>query len=74
MTSGGKRNSNNERRRRKGVGIATGYGLDDRVSTPGIGKRFFSSPQRPGRLWGPPSILFNGNRWSLSSRGKADRA
>jgi hypothetical protein len=24
-------------------------------------KDFFSSPKRPGRLWGPPSLLFNGN-------------
>jgi hypothetical protein len=28
------------------VGIATGYGMDDRDSIPGKGKRFFSSPQR----------------------------
>jgi hypothetical protein len=26
------------------------------------GARFFSSPQRPDRLWGPPSLLFNGYR------------
>jgi hypothetical protein len=43
------------------VGIATGYGLDDR----GIGVRFpvelkiVSSPRRPDRLWGPPSLLSN---------------
>jgi hypothetical protein len=46
------------------VGIATGYGLDDR----GVGVRFpvesriFSSPRRPDRLWGPPNLLSNGYR------------
>jgi hypothetical protein len=45
------------------VGIATGlYGLEDRGSIPGRGKRFFSSPQRPDRLWGPSSLLSNGYR------------
>jgi hypothetical protein len=29
------------------------YGQDDRISIPGTGKRFLSSPQRPDRLWGP---------------------
>jgi hypothetical protein len=41
------------------VGIATGYGLDDR----GVGVRvpvIFSSPSRPDRLWGPPNLLPNG--------------
>jgi hypothetical protein len=39
------------------VGIATGYGLDDR----GVGVRgIFSSPSRPDRLWGPPILLSNG--------------
>jgi hypothetical protein len=36
------------------VGIATGYGLDDRgvgVRVP-VGSRIFSSPRRPDRLWG----------------------
>jgi hypothetical protein len=39
------------------VGIATGYGLDDRgvgVRVP-VGSRIFSSPRRPDRLWGPLS-------------------
>jgi hypothetical protein len=43
------------------VGIATGYGLDDRgvgVRVP-IGSRNFSSPHRSPRLWGPPSLLSN---------------
>jgi hypothetical protein len=44
------------------VGIATGYGLDDR----GIGvrilvrSRIISSPYRPDRLWGPPNLVSNG--------------
>jgi hypothetical protein len=40
--------------------IALGYGLDDRGSIPGGGWEFFSSPPRPERLWGPPSLLSNG--------------
>jgi hypothetical protein len=43
------------------VGIATGYGLDDRgvgVRVP-VGSRIFSSSRRPDRLWGPHSLLFN---------------
>jgi hypothetical protein len=45
------------------VGIAPGYGLDDRgsrVRFQGRGWEFFSSPPRPERLWGPPSLLYNG--------------
>jgi hypothetical protein len=38
------------------VGIAPGYGLENRSS----GVRVFSSPPRPERLWGPPSFLSNG--------------
>jgi hypothetical protein len=44
------------------VGIATGYGLGGRgveVPVP-VGSRIFSSPRRPDRFWGPPSLLFNG--------------
>jgi hypothetical protein len=54
------------------VGIATGYGLDDR----GVGvriaveSRIFSSPRRPDRLWGPPNLLSNGY-WRLVPGGKA---
>jgi hypothetical protein len=29
-------------------------------SNPGMGKRFFSSPEPPDRLWGPLGLLFNG--------------
>jgi hypothetical protein len=41
------------------VGIATGYGLEDRgvgVWVP-VGSRIFSSPRRPEWLWGPPNLL-----------------
>jgi hypothetical protein len=40
------------------VGIATVYGLVDPDSIPGRDK-IFLFPQRPDRLWGPPSLLFN---------------
>jgi hypothetical protein len=41
------------------VGIATGYGLDDRGVEVRvlIGSRIFSSPCRPDQLWGPPNLL-----------------
>jgi hypothetical protein len=35
-------------------------GLDELGSTPGRGKGLFSIPQRPDKLLGPPSLLFNG--------------
>jgi hypothetical protein len=44
------------------VGIATGYGLDDRgfgVRVP-VGSKIFSSP-RPDRFWGSPSLHLMGN-------------
>jgi hypothetical protein len=56
------------------AGIATGYGLDDLgvgVRVP-VGSRIFSSPQRPDRLWGPPSLLYNGHR-GFFSRGSSGR-
>jgi hypothetical protein len=46
------------------VDTATGYGLDGRgvsIRVP-VGARFFSSPHRPDRLWGRPSLLSNGYR------------
>jgi hypothetical protein len=51
------------------VGIATGYGLDDR----GIGVRVlvesttFTSSYSPDRLWGPSSLLSHG--YGSSFRG-----
>jgi hypothetical protein len=53
------------------VGIATGYGLDDRgvgVRVP-VGSRIFSSPRRPDRIWGPPSLLSNRYRGGGLSPG-----
>jgi hypothetical protein len=50
------------------VGIATGYGLDDKgvgVRVP-VGARIFNSPCRPDRLWGPASLLSNGYGGALS--------
>jgi hypothetical protein len=46
------------------VGIAIGYGLDDRgvgvrVS---IGSSIFTSPYRPGQLWDPHNLLSSGYR------------
>jgi hypothetical protein len=46
------------------VGMATGYGLDDRglgVQVPVV-SRIFSSPLHPDRIWGISSLLFNGHR------------
>jgi hypothetical protein len=42
------------RSRDSAVGIAIGYGLDDRrVGVPDpVGSRIFSSPRRPDQLWG----------------------
>jgi hypothetical protein len=55
------------------VGTALSYGLDDRGSIPCGFSEFFSSPPRPERLWGPPSLLANGYQglfpWGYSSRG-----
>jgi len=36
--------------------------LNDWDSIPGGEWEFFSSPQRPDRFWGQPSLLFNGYR------------
>jgi hypothetical protein len=50
--------------RRRGAGIATCYVLNDRgvgVRVP-VQLRIFSSPCRPHRLWGPPSLMSSGYR------------
>jgi hypothetical protein len=52
----------NLRNRDSSVGIATCYDLAGRGSIPGRRKRFLSSPQRPDRLWGSPSLTSNGHR------------
>jgi hypothetical protein len=60
------------RSRDSAVGIATGYGLNDRevgVRVP-VGSKFFTSPYCPDRLWGPPNLLHNGYRGFLPG-GKA---
>jgi hypothetical protein len=44
-----------KRSRDRSVGIAMSYGLEDSGSIPGSDK-FFPSPQRPDRLWGPPNL------------------
>jgi hypothetical protein len=41
-----------------------GLRLDGSGSIPDSA-RFYSSPQRPDRHWGPPSLLSNGHRSSL---------
>jgi hypothetical protein len=54
----------NKVNRNSAVGIATGYGLDDRgfrVRVP-LASRIFTSPWRPDRLWGPRNLLSNGYR------------
>jgi hypothetical protein len=46
------------------VSIATGYGLDRRgveILVPVVA-RFFSSPHRPDRFWGSPSLQCDGYR------------
>jgi hypothetical protein len=54
------------------VGIAMGYRMDGLDLNPSSA-RFFSSPQHPDQLWGPPSLLFNGCKaarawsWPLTS-------
>jgi hypothetical protein len=56
------------------VGIATGYGLDDRgfgVRVP-VGSRIFSSPRHPNWLWGPPNFLSKGYRGVKRPEHEAD--
>jgi hypothetical protein len=39
------------------VGIVTGYWSGGRGSILCTDKRFFSTPQRPDRLWSPPTLV-----------------
>jgi hypothetical protein len=52
------------------VNIEMGCWLDGRVSIPGSGKRFYSTPQRPDRLWAHPSTSPMGTGGSFPG-GKA---
>jgi hypothetical protein len=66
---------NSVRSRDSVVGIATGYGLDDRgveFRVP-VGSRIFSSPRRPDRLWGPPTSYPVGTEGSFPG-GEADHS
>jgi hypothetical protein len=58
------------RSRGSSVSIVSDYALDDWGSIPGGGKGFFLHPLCPDRLWGPPSLLYNGY-WGSFARGKA---
>jgi hypothetical protein len=56
------------RSRGSSVSIVSGYGLDDRaidVRSPAEVRGFFLSLLCPHRLWGPPSLLYNGYRGVL---------
>jgi hypothetical protein len=56
-------NNNNNNIRDSSVGIAPGYGLDDRgskVRFPAGAGGNFSLHHRVQKLWGPPNLLSNG--------------
>jgi hypothetical protein len=63
--------SHDTKSRDSSVGIALGYGLDDRVRYLAGARNFFSSPPRQERLWGPPSLYPMGTRGCFLG-GKAD--
>jgi hypothetical protein len=54
------------------VGVTNGYGLDGKgvgVRIP-VGSKIVSSPRRPDRLWGPPNLLSDWYRGTLSQELK----
>ena len=51
------------------VGKATDYGMDG----PGIESRWGEIFRRPDRPWGPPSLLYNGNRVFSGGRMRPGR-
>jgi hypothetical protein len=51
----------------------TGYVINGSGSIPGSGKRFFSTPPCPDRLWDPSSFLLDGYRRALSVGVKRPR-
>jgi hypothetical protein len=56
-----------------GIGIATGYGLDEKgigVRVP-VGLRIFSSPRRPDRVWGPHPVSYRMGTGGSFTGGKA---
>jgi hypothetical protein len=55
--------------------IVSDYGLDDGaiVIRSQAGAKDFSSSLCPDRLWGPPSVLYNGYRWSFPRGVKRGR-
>jgi hypothetical protein len=59
------------------VSTVSGYRLDDRaieVRSPTEAKGFFLYPLCPDRLWGPPSLLYNGYGGVLFPELKRGRA
>jgi hypothetical protein len=58
------------------VSIVSDYGLDDRaigVRSAAEVRDFFLYPLCPDRLWGPPSLLYNGYRGSFPRGAKRGR-
>jgi hypothetical protein len=60
------RNYNSTGCRDISVGTVTGYGMDDSGSIPGRGKKLFSVPKCPDRLWGLASLISSGYRGPFS--------
>ena len=61
-----------------GVGVPQsvqrqGYDLQVRGWNPGMGKRFFVSPEYPDRLWGPPGLLIVARRVTFTEIKRPER-